>query len=249
MEIVVFNAEGGIAERVDLVLAVAAVFSSQSALFICAMFLKILRKSPKVILTTAYREHALDAFELDAIDYLLKPIELHRFIRAVNKVKELFETNQKEKLTKGLQETSPPYKNILIKSGKKLYKVPFDDIYFIKSESEYITYQTKSFGKLMVHGALKEVENTLPQNQFLRIHRSYIVNVSHIKYVEANVVFIETFFSQLVRLIEKHFLINGNSELSNDLISHISKSRWHTSYCWLGFVIRHLFIARLRRVG
>lgn len=144
-------------------------------------FLKLLKpQHTKIIFTTAYRGFALEGFELNAVDYLLKPIEFHRFLRAIEKVKEVHQ--KKESIAvKEAEET------LLIRSGKKQYRVPASEILYIKSESEYVNYVTQNHGKLLVHGALKDVIHTLSNTaNFHRIHRSYIVNLSHISYVEGS---------------------------------------------------------------
>ncbi len=148
-------------------------------------FLKTLNHKPYIILTTAYREYALDAFELDVTDYLLKPIEFPRFLKAINKI-------QKKPVQVHQELKEPKNKNqfITVKSNKRLYKVPFEDILYIQSDNEYITFVTQSHGKLMVHGALKNIEKELPSS-FWRIHRSFIINSLHIKYVEGNRVLIQ----------------------------------------------------------
>ncbi|WP_299109087.1 LytTR family DNA-binding domain-containing protein [uncultured Tenacibaculum sp.] len=142
-------------------------------------FLKSLKlHKTKVVFTTAYRDYALEGFELDAVDYLLKPIEFHRFLRAIEKVKEVHQKKEK-------REVKDVEGSLIIRSGKKQYRVPTSEILYIKSESEYVKYVTQNHGNLMVHGALKEVMNSLSNsNNFLRIHRSYIVNMTHITYVE-----------------------------------------------------------------
>lgn len=166
-------------------------------------FLKSLKRNKaKVILTTAYREYALEGFELDAIDYLLKPIGFSRFLRAIEKVKEIHEkstSNVVENIRESGKET------IQIKSNKKQYKVSLLDILYIQSENEYISYITKTYGKLMVYGTLKNVIDTLPNTSFIRIHRSYIVNLSHIKYVEGNRVCIEDNFLPISETYRKTF--------------------------------------------
>ncbi|WP_420553499.1 LytR/AlgR family response regulator transcription factor [Tenacibaculum aiptasiae] len=150
-------------------------------------FIKLLKPNhTKVIFTTAYRDYALEGFELNAIDYLLKPIEFHRFVRAVEKVKELY---QKREVVETNSQTTD--ETLLIRSGKKQYRVPIAEILYIKSESEYVKYVTQNHGKLLVHGALKDVLNDLSATTFYRIHRSYIVNLSHITYVEGSRVHIK----------------------------------------------------------
>ncbi|CAM1344997.1 LytR/AlgR family response regulator transcription factor [Tenacibaculum amylolyticum] len=134
----------------------------------------------KVIFTTAYREYALESYELDAIDYLVKPIEFHRFLRAVEKVKEVH-------IKRNEVDVQKKEETIIIRANKKLYRLPISDILYIKSENEYVKYVTKNHGNLLVHGALKDVIKTLESHtDFIRIHRSYIVNVSCIDYVEGN---------------------------------------------------------------
>lgn len=164
-------------------------------------FLKSLKlHKTKVVFTTAYRDYALEGFELDAVDYLLKPIEFHRFLRAIEKVKEVHQ--KKEKL-----EVKDVEGSLIIRSGKKQYRVPTSEILYIKSESEYVKYVTQNHGNLMVHGALKEVMNSLSNNnKFLRIHRSYIVNMTHITYVEGSRVRINGEFFSISETYRLNFL-------------------------------------------
>lgn len=149
-------------------------------------FLKSLRQQPNVILTTAYREYAVEGFELEVVDYLLKPIEFHRLLKAINKIKQLSAKPIAEK-----KESEILTGNIQLKSNKKIYKIDFEDIMFVQSHSEYVMYHTKSNGKLMVYGAIKTVETHLPKSHFYRTHRSYIVNRSYIKYIEGNQIVLE----------------------------------------------------------
>ncbi len=144
-------------------------------------FLKTLKmNSAKVILTTAYREYALEGYELDAIDYLLKPIEFHRFLRAIEKVNAVHQKRQDIEV-KDIEET------LTIRADKKEYRLPLSDILYIKSENEYLKYVTKTHGNLIVYGALKNVAESLKNiPQFFRIHRSYIVNLNYITYVEGS---------------------------------------------------------------
>ena len=161
-------------------------------------FLKTINKQPNVILTTAYREYALEGFELDVIDYILKPIEFYRFLKAINKVKLRIEKPK-----------NPPEGNsqsIQLKSNKKIYKIHFDDILFIQSHNEYIMYHTKSNGKLMVYGTMKTLDSILPPSLFFRIHRSYIVNKNAIKYIEGNQVALENIKLPISETYKKKFI-------------------------------------------
>lgn len=164
-------------------------------------FLRSLPNMPNVVLTTAYRDYAVEAFEIEVIDYLLKPIEFHRFLKAVNKVKETIAA-QKSKKT-----TPPLLESIQIKANKKTYRVYVKDILFVKSHSEYVVYYTSSFGKLMVYGTMKSVEKVLPSN-FIRIHRSYIVNVTLIDYIEGNQIIIKEERLPLGETYKENFMNN-----------------------------------------
>lgn len=149
-------------------------------------FLKSLRKHPKVILTTAYREYAIDGFELEVVDYLLKPIEFPRFLKAINKLR--------QSLIKPLTTEVPPEiltGSIQLKSNKKIYKIDFKDILFIQSHSEYVMYHTQTHGNIIVYGTMKSIVENLPQSHFYRIHRSYIVNKNAIKFIEGNQVVLQ----------------------------------------------------------
>lgn len=150
-------------------------------------FIKSLSIKPKVILTTAYRDYAIEGFELEVSDYLLKPIEFYRFLKAINKVKES-QIALSHTTTKAPEEFMG---SLQLKSNKKLYKIDFKDILYIQSHSEYLKYYTKSNGNLMVYGTMKSVEDILPKSHFYRVHRSYIVNKMAIKYIEGNRIFLE----------------------------------------------------------
>ena len=127
-------------------------------------FAKMVPQGTNIIFTTAYSEYALDGFELNATDYLLKPITFERFLTAVNKVKT---SSEKSKIN------SQEY--ITIKSGYDLHKVKLADIQFIKSDSEYVTFYFED-KKIMSYQTLKSLEDSLPSTVFMRVHRSYIVN-------------------------------------------------------------------------
>lgn len=124
-------------------------------------FAQLIAKSGmRIIFTTAYSEYALKGFELSALDYLLKPITFNRFLSAIEKYPK--------------QETTA-LDTLVIKSGYDFYKVPYNDIVFIKSESEYVTYNLESGKKIMAYQSLSKLSDSLPST-FMRIHRSYIVN-------------------------------------------------------------------------
>ncbi|GAA3620028.1 LytR/AlgR family response regulator transcription factor [Flavivirga jejuensis] len=123
-------------------------------------FAKMVDSSTKVVFTTAYSEYALEGFELNALDYLLKPITFERFLKAVNKFKkEEVEFND----------------NITVRSGYDLHKLKYDQILYIESDSEYVIFHT-SDRKIMSHQTLKSLVQKLPSSIFMKVHRSFIVN-------------------------------------------------------------------------
>ena len=125
-------------------------------------FAKMVSPTTQIIFTTAYSEYAVEGFELNALDYLLKPITFERFLKSVSKIKK--ETGIQ------LQDDS-----ITVKSGYDLHKLKYDDILYIESDSEYVIYYSTD-GKLMSNQSLKSLESVLPKESFMRVHRSYIIN-------------------------------------------------------------------------
>lgn len=136
-------------------------------------FLKSLTKPPKVIFTTAYRNFAVDAFELEAVDYLVKPISFERFLKAVNKFLAMRAPNIQTS-----KETESEKAYIILKSDKKNYKIKYGDILYIESLDNYIKVHTNDIS-IICYERLSSIEKELPAN-FLRIHRSYIINESKI---------------------------------------------------------------------
>jgi len=136
-------------------------------------FLKSLSNPPKVIFTTAYRNFAIDAFDLNAIDYLVKPISFERFLKAINKFLLQVKTN---KQTENIEISEKDY--IVLKADKKNYKIKFTDILFIESLDNYIKVHTINY-TIVCYESLSNVEKELSKN-FARIHRSYIINISKV---------------------------------------------------------------------
>lgn len=142
-------------------------------------FIKSLKNSPKVILTTAYREYAIDAFDLNVVDYLLKPISFDRFMQAINK---FYEQGSSDMLVpkddSQLQERDANY--IFVRSDKKNVKIRYDEILYIESIKDYVKIVCKNrtvISKLLI----SEMEERLPASSFLRIHRSYIIFIPNIE--------------------------------------------------------------------
>lgn len=143
-------------------------------------FLKSLKSPPKVIFTTAYMEHAVEAFELDAVDYLLKPVTFERFIKAINKI-----TTPGEKAHVPVAPASDDA--IFVKVNKRLTRIGHQDIAYVEAFGDYIKIATVDAVHVS-YLSLTRIEELLPTSQFIRIHKSFIVNVRHIKFVEGNLV-------------------------------------------------------------
>ena len=137
---------------------------------------KTINKKAKIIFTTAYREYAVDGFDLQAVDYLLKPIPFDRFFQAVNK---FIETKPEENTITKSEENSTRNNYIFVRSERKMVKVVFDEILYVESLSDYIKIYTKS-NVLVTRETISNIEKKLPTQQFLRTHRSYIVNIDKI---------------------------------------------------------------------
>lgn len=144
-------------------------------------FLKSLKNPPAVIFTTAYPDYAVEGFELDAVDYLLKPISLDRFMKAVNKVSVKITTQKQD--TKGDDAESSDY--FFVKADKKLVKVDFDDIIYVEGLKDYVILRQEE-GRVITLQTMKSLEARLPSVDFKRIHRSYIVNINKIRAVVGN---------------------------------------------------------------
>jgi DNA-binding LytR/AlgR family response regulator len=141
-------------------------------------FLKTLKKPPLVVFTTAYSEYALESYDYDAVDYLLKPIEFDRFVKAANKAYEMLLVK-----AKGMAIWSGERDHIFIKSGTNFHKVRTKDIYYIKGTGNYVTFVLDQKEILSLMTMTKSME-ALPQDLFARIHKSYIVNLLHVDLVE-----------------------------------------------------------------
>jgi DNA-binding LytR/AlgR family response regulator len=145
-------------------------------------FIKALNGKCKVILTTAYSEFALESYELDVVDYLLKPIRLPRFISAVQKAaKEIQDLNPRA----GEEESDFIF--VKTESKGKLLKINLGDIDYIEGMKNYVAFFC-SGKKTMVYASMKEIEENLPQKKFLRVHKSFIIAISKITGLEGNLV-------------------------------------------------------------
>ena len=143
-------------------------------------FLRTLRNPPPVIITTAYREYALDGYELDVVDYLLKPIPFDRFLRAVGKVLKTTDSQ----VTASLPEREPSRYSeagfLFFRADRKLVKVLTSDIQYVESLKDYVRIVMKTGKTLIVKQTISALEAMLPADQFVRVHRSFIAAAAHI---------------------------------------------------------------------
>ena len=135
-----------------------------------------LKVSPLIIFTTAYPEYAVEGFELDATDYLVKPYSFERFLKAVNRALDRLQENNSQAAEEG---------KILVKADKKLYALLFSEILFMEGQGDYIRIRT-DHKNLVVHDTIKSFLATLPEQEFMRIHKSYVINLKRIEYIEGN---------------------------------------------------------------
>ncbi len=139
-------------------------------------FVKSLKEPPLFVFVTAYPEYALEGFEVDAVDYLVKPVSFERFRKTINRVLERIKKNAESKND-----------HILLRANKKDYRIEFDNILYLEAQGDYVKFMT-SERSLMVHGTMKEFMERLPENLFERIHKSYAIQLSKVEYLEGNAV-------------------------------------------------------------
>lgn len=151
-------------------------------------FMKIVQGKCKIVLTTAYTEYALDGFENDAIDYLLKPISFERFYKAVQKAQHYFNAkNEPQVLAQAIENAIPDY--IFVKTEYKLVKINTDDILYIEGMQNYVAIYTKT-EKIISLQNIKKMEEQLPKKQFARVHKSYMVALNKINSIERSRIYI-----------------------------------------------------------
>ncbi|MCF7569536.1 LytTR family DNA-binding domain-containing protein [Sabulilitoribacter arenilitoris] len=145
-------------------------------------FIENLNFKPLIVITTAYREYAVKSFELDVLDYLVKPIPFNRFLKTINKVYQQIYANANSGDMSLNQEP-----HIFLKVDKKLVKVNLNDILFIESLKDYIKIAT-TLGDYVVHKSLTAISEELPQSNFIRVHRSYNISINKIVALEGNTI-------------------------------------------------------------
>lgn len=138
-------------------------------------FAKSINKNIKIIFTTAYRDYAVEGFNLQAVDYLLKPISFERMLQAINRY---FEVSTQQVETQSQPSETNDF--IFVRSDRRMLKITFKDIIYIESLSDYLKIHLKD-QSIITRETISAIEAKLPQKNFLRIHRSYIVNLSNIE--------------------------------------------------------------------
>jgi len=174
-------------------------------------FMKTLQRPVPVIFTTAFPQYALDGFELNALDYLVKPISFDRFLKAALKAKEYYEVRQKNDADKTPVAEAGEY--FFIKADNKLVKVSFNDILFIEALQNYVVVHTQE-KKLITYLTFKSVEEYLPSLQFIKVHKSFIVSAAKIDSIDGND----------IRIAQHHIPISRN--LKDEVMDKLLKGKF-----------------------
>lgn len=167
-------------------------------------WLRTLDTAPQVIFTTAYPEHAVEGFDLNILDYLLKPFSFDRFLKAINKFKSIKKNVQQDF-------TSDKDRTLLVKSNKKTYPIKLSELCYIESDGDYLKLY-RDTDHIIIHETLKSFTAKLPSDSFLKVHRSFVININKVEYIEGNQVRIASKFipiaasyrEEFYRLIEKN---------------------------------------------
>lgn len=143
---------------------------------------KTMADPPEIIFTTAYPEFAVEGFELDAADYLVKPISFERFLKAVDKVIGRYQVRSQ---LSNLSGKGTSKQSMIVRADGKIYQLELKNIFFLEACGDYVRFFLDE-KKITTHGTLKSFEKLLPSDQFLRIHRSYIIAIDRINYIDGN---------------------------------------------------------------
>jgi DNA-binding LytR/AlgR family response regulator len=146
-------------------------------------FFKTLKHAPPVIFTTAFPQYALEGFELNALDYLVKPISFERFLKATMRAKEFYEVRQKTIAETPHGAAATDY--FFIKADNKLVKISYNDILFAEALQNYVVIHTQD-KKYITYLTFRAIEDYLPADKFIKTHKSYIVSASKVDSIEAN---------------------------------------------------------------
>lgn len=173
-------------EKIDLLLC-----DIEMPLLDGVQFVKQLKNPPLVIFTTAYPDYALLGYELDIVDYLLKPISFERFFKAVTKARDIYELKNAAEKSMGLFIAPKTDGLCFIKTDKGFIKLFYNEIEFIEAMHNYVVFNTTG-GKYISYLTLQNTEEALPATGFMKIHKSYIANINHIQKITGDSIFINS---------------------------------------------------------
>lgn len=174
-------------------------------------YLKTLTNPPLVILTTAYPQYALEGFELAVVDYLVKPVRMERFLKAVNKARALFDLKNASQEQANVEEVTPEF--MYLKADRKFIRVFFKDIKYIKGMKDYVMLFTQEGKKIMTAMNIKTIHAQLPPTIFARVNKSYLININYIDEVEIDFIQLAGEEIPLGRTYKERFIrdyIKGN---------------------------------------
>lgn len=166
-------------------------------------FVKSIEQKPLLIFTTAYSHYAVEGFNLNAVDYLVKPIPFHRFVKAVNRAQELFELKTESEISTEVPTLASGF--IFVKSEYENLKINLSDIHYIEGLKDYIKIYTNNKKPILTLNSLKSFEEKLPSN-FIRVHRSFIVSLNHINSVQRNRIVIDKVYIPIGQNYKDNFL-------------------------------------------
>jgi two-component system, LytTR family, response regulator len=161
-------------------------------------FMEIIKNKSLVILTTAYSDYAIDAFDFDVVDYLLKPITYERFTQAIKRVRE------RALIANALRDKPVTSGWFFVKSGYKMLKINFDEVLYLEGLRDYVTIHTES-RKILTLQSMKNFEENLPDSHFIRVHKSYIINIGKIASVEKSRVLMDNMVIPVGNTFEQNF--------------------------------------------
>ena len=171
-------------------------------------FMKLLQNKAQVIITSAYQEYAIDGFEHNVIDYLLKPILFERFYKAVQKAQQL--KNPDLKIAAATEKLPTKGGYIFVKVENKMVRVELDDIFYIEGQKNYVFIYTKT-QRLMSIQVMKQLEEDLPSNRFVRVHKSYIIALDKITLIQRQEILIKERIIPIGATYAEHFVKMLNS--------------------------------------
>jgi DNA-binding LytR/AlgR family response regulator len=160
-------------------------------------FLKTLQNPPNVIVTTAYQEHALEGYELNIVDYLLKPFSFERFIKAINKIEIKDQNHEPSNILKEEQ-------SLFLKSNKKRIQVKIAEILFIEATGNYVNVVTTT-SEIQVRDKISDVIHLLSDTEFIQVHKSFVVAKSHINEIEGNRILIKDYKIPIGKVYKNNF--------------------------------------------